>query len=91
MTEAIDAKIKARLGEARRILITGHIRPDGDAVGSMLGLGLALEKAGKHVQMVLPAGLPHVFEHLKGSELVQRGITDFWGTFYQHRSSYNEH
>ncbi len=81
MTEAIDAKIKARLGEARRILITGHIRPDGDAVGSMLGLGLALEKVGKHVQMVLPAGLPHVFEHLKGSELVQREVEGEIDTF----------
>ncbi len=81
MTEAIDTEIKARLGEARRILITGHIRPDGDAVGSMLGLGLALEKAGKHVQMVLPAGLPHVFEHLKGSDLIQKEVEGEIDTF----------
>ncbi|MBT3321610.1 MAG: hypothetical protein HN392_04920 [Anaerolineae bacterium] len=81
MTEAIDVKIKERLGKARRILITGHIRPDGDAVGSMLGLGLALENIGKHVQMVLPLGLPHVFEHLEGSELIQREVEGEIDTF----------
>ena len=72
MIERIDASIKRRLGDAKKILITGHIRPDGDAIGSMLGLGLALLKAGKDVQMILPAGLPHVFAHLEGSELVEK-------------------
>ena len=81
MNEALDASIKRRLGEAERILITGHIRPDGDAIGSMLGLGLALEEAGKHVQMVLPAGLPHVFEHLEGTALVQEEVEGDIDTF----------
>ena len=74
MSEALDASIQRRLGEAEKILITGHIRPDGDAVGSMLGLGIALLNVGKDVQMILPAGLPHAFSHLKGSELVQREV-----------------
>ncbi len=81
MSETLDASIKRRLGEAERILITGHIRPDGDAIGSMLGLGLALEEAGKHVQMVLPAGLPHVFEHLEGTALVQEEVEGDIDTF----------
>ena len=72
MIEAIDASIKERLGNAEKILITGHIRPDGDAIGSMLALGLSLLNAGKDVQMVLPAGLPTAFSHLEGSELVQK-------------------
>ncbi len=81
MNEALDASIKRRLGEAERILITGHIRPDGDAIGSMLGLGLALEEAGKNVQMVLPAGLPHVFEHLEGTALIQEEVEGDIDTF----------
>ena len=72
MIKALDASIKLRLGEAERILISGHIRPDGDSIGSMLGLGLSLMNAGKDVQMVLPGGLPHAFAHLEGSELVQK-------------------
>ncbi|OQX65546.1 MAG: hypothetical protein B5M51_00460 [Anaerolinea sp. 4484_236] len=70
MTEELETSIKQRLGEAENILITAHIRPDGDAVGSLLGLGLALKDAGKNVQMALVDGLPSVFRHLEGSELV---------------------
>ena len=34
---------------SRDICIVGHIRPDGDCVGSQLGLALALKAAGKRV------------------------------------------
>lgn len=68
----IHAKIKVQLQQAEKILIVTHIRPDGDAVGSMLALGLALQAAGKQVKMVLPDGLPDSFRHLPGSE----GIRD---------------
>ena len=53
-------------------LVISHIRPDGDAVGSLLGLGLALQQAGKDVQMVLSDGLSHSFHHLPGSDLIMR-------------------
>ena len=48
-------------------MITTHLRPDGDAVGSLLGLGLALEGAGKTVRMVSLDGIPSTFRHLPGS------------------------
>ncbi len=60
---------------AQRILIVSHVRPDGDAVGSMLGLGLALQAAGKEVQMVLVDGVPSSFRHLSGSEQISRKKT----------------
>lgn len=81
MTETNDASIKRRLGEARSILITGHIRPDGDAVGSILGLGLTLLDAGKNVQMVLPDGLPTAFRHLEGSNLIKTVLEGEVDTF----------
>jgi len=80
MTE-IDTSIKRRLGKAKKILITGHIRPDGDAIGSMLGLGLALIHAGKDVQMVLPDGLPKVFRHLEESAAVTKEVEGQIDTF----------
>jgi phosphoesterase RecJ-like protein len=52
-------------------LISSHIRPDGDAVGSLIGLGLSLQELGKDVQMVLSDGLPKIFRHLYGSEQVK--------------------
>ena len=66
----VHAKIRSLFQSAGRILITSHVRPDGDAVGSTLALGLALMDSGKHVQMVLPEGLPDSFQHLPGSDLV---------------------
>lgn len=67
----IDLQIKARLDAATNILIVSHVRPDGDAVGSLLGLGLALQASGKQVQMVLNDGVPAAFMHLPGSEQVK--------------------
>lgn len=34
---------------AKTVCVVGHVRPDGDCVGSQLGLALALESAGKEV------------------------------------------
>jgi phosphoesterase RecJ-like protein len=53
-------------------LVVCHIRPDGDAIGSLLGLGLALEEAGKQVEMVSPDGVPLTYQHLAGSEKIVR-------------------
>jgi len=60
------------VSRADRILIISHIRPDGDAVGSLIGLGLILEEMGKEVNFVLEDGVPKVFHHLTGSERVIR-------------------
>lgn len=67
----LHEEIKSRLHAAGRILIVSHIRPDGDAIGSMLALGLALQDTGKQVQMVLQDGVPAGFKHLPGSDQVQ--------------------
>ncbi len=42
----------ALIGRSRRVLLCTHKKPDGDAIGSVLGLGLALERAGKEVTLV---------------------------------------
>lgn len=64
---------------AERILVISHTRPDGDAVGSLIGLGLILEELGKEVNLVLEDGVPKVFHHLPASDRVFReaaGIYD---------------
>lgn len=53
-------------------MIASHIRPDGDAIGSLLGLGMALQDAGKTVEMVLADGVPSSFKFLEGSHLVKK-------------------
>lgn len=46
------AEIAGHLKRAHNIAIACHVRPDGDALGSGLALCLALENAGKNVNMV---------------------------------------
>ena len=70
MNEEISGAIKARLETSKNIIIASHVRPDGDAIGSLLGLGLALQNASKTVQMVLVDGVPASFKHLQGSDLI---------------------
>ncbi len=81
MTEAISEVIKQRLDTAHHLLIASHVRPDGDAIGSLLGLGLAMKDAGKSVQMVLVDGVTSSFRFLEGSELVRREPKDGFDTF----------
>ena len=67
----LQKKIKSRIQAAHRVLVTSHVRPDGDAIGSSLALSLALIDAGKQVQVVLADGLPDGFKYLPGAELVR--------------------
>ena len=72
MDHQLTGEIKARLASANKIVIASHVRPDGDAIGSLLGLGLALRDAGKSVEMILVDGAPFSFRYLEGSELIKK-------------------
>ena len=52
--------------------LMSHIRPDGDAIGSQLGLGLALEAMGKTVYYWNEDGLPENLEFLPHSKKISR-------------------
>jgi len=66
--------VVAALRENDRFVVTSHEAPDGDALGSLLAMGLALEQLGKDVVMFLggEAPLPGEYRFL---ELEQRGLT----------------
>lgn len=81
MDEAAQAAIGERLVSAKNVLIVAHVRPDGDAVGSLLGLGLSLQNAGRDVQMVLRDGVPDNLMHLPGSQQITTQITRPFDTF----------
>jgi len=74
-SKTLISQIRKALESAHSIGITAHVRPDGDAVGAVLGLGLALSAQGKSVQMVLPSGVSHTFRHLAGSDQVLKAFT----------------
>jgi phosphoesterase RecJ-like protein len=67
----LQSAVRKSIRRAGRVLVVSHLRPDGDAVGSVLGLGLGLMDAGKQVQMVLADGLPDAHRHLPGSDRIR--------------------
>lgn len=81
MTNETSGAIRQRLAEANHVLIAAHVRPDGDAVGSVLGLGIALQNAGKRIQMTLSDGVPSAFRHLPGADQIRTGFEPGFDTF----------
>lgn len=70
---AVDAAyrdVAALLASGRRFLITGHRNPDGDTLGSALGLALALEAAGKEARVVVRDTWGHPYAAMPGIERV---------------------
>lgn len=55
---------RALVERANRALIITHVNPDGDAIGSLLGLGLALRRAGKDVVVACADPVPEMFRFL---------------------------
>ncbi|CAN5646225.1 bifunctional oligoribonuclease/PAP phosphatase NrnA [soil metagenome] len=54
----------------KKIVITTHYKPDGDALGSSLGFKLVLESLGHQVKVVSPSEFPSFLSWMKGSKEV---------------------
>ncbi len=67
---ATFSEIGAAIRERQRFVIVSHLRPDGDALGSQLALGLSLRAAGKDVTLWNEDGMLDKLRFLPGSELV---------------------
>ncbi|MBA3242070.1 MAG: bifunctional oligoribonuclease/PAP phosphatase NrnA [Acidobacteria bacterium] len=55
----------------RRFAITSHIRPDGDSLGSSLGLYWLLRALDKEVEVIMRDAVPHAYLKLPGAEFVR--------------------
>jgi phosphoesterase RecJ-like protein len=71
MTEPALEPVLDVIEKGRRFLLVSHLRPDGDSIGSLLGLGLSLEAAGKEVCMVSEDGVPSNFRGLSGADRIE--------------------
>jgi bifunctional oligoribonuclease and PAP phosphatase NrnA len=59
--------LKQLLQAPRRIVVTNHVNPDGDAMGSALGLSIALQKLGHTVRVIVPNAYPTFLHWLPGN------------------------
>jgi phosphoesterase RecJ-like protein len=57
----IYQQILQTLSRCKRILVTTHVRPDGDALGSAAALVLALRQLGIHAEVLLLSHLPRKY------------------------------
>ena len=58
--------LKIFLEQKRSVFITTHIRPDGDAIGSILALTQFLKATGHDVTTVIPSEYPYYFNWFPG-------------------------
>ena len=65
--KAIEAILDV-LRRGEKFLVCSHSRPDGDAVGSMLAMGMLLEQMGKRADLVTADRIPNVYRQLPGAE-----------------------
>ena len=63
MREAVEA-----IKRAGSIVITAHIRPDGDAVGSTLAILRGLTAIGKECRAISPSHIPYGFTFMLEDE-----------------------
>jgi bifunctional oligoribonuclease and PAP phosphatase NrnA len=63
VVELIEAK--------RKFAITSHVRPDGDSLGSSLGLYWLLRALDKDVEVIMRDPVPHAYQKLPGAREVR--------------------
>ena len=55
----------------KRFLISSHVNPEGDSLGSALALGGLLKKLGKRIQLVWDGPVPMTYRFLPGAKTVR--------------------
>lgn len=68
--EGMDDAVQV-IWAATEIVLACHINPDGDALGSLIGLGVGLEALGKKVTFLSADGVPETLAFLPGADRVQ--------------------
>lgn len=65
-----------RIRKANSLLLVCHVRPDADALGSLLGMALGLEQLGKEVTALSPDGVPPLYRFLPQWERVTHQLPE---------------
>lgn len=74
MDKNIFAKAIETIRKGNKFLVVSHVNPEGDAVGSLLGMALALRAAGKDVTAYLEDQVPTAFRFLPGAGTVVHSL-----------------
>ncbi len=72
-------KAAALIASHSALWLAAHLRPDGDTLGSLLALGLALEKAGKKIAFLCSDPVPENYRFLPGADRISPDLPS-WPT-----------
>ena len=72
MSAAKFEQIGQALREHQKFAVLGHVRPDGDALGSQLALGLSLKQLGKDVHIWNEEGMLKKYSFLPNADLLTK-------------------
>jgi phosphoesterase RecJ-like protein len=70
--EASIAALLEVFHPGKRFIVTSHARPDGDAIGSVLGLAELLDQLGCQVDVVLADPVPFIYRTLPNVDRIQQ-------------------
>jgi phosphoesterase RecJ-like protein len=62
------------LRKGEQFLVCSHSRPDGDAVGSVLAMGMLIEQMGKRVDLVTADRVPTIYRRLPGADFIRHAM-----------------
>ena len=71
---SVFTEIRELLGLAQKVLILTHLSPDGDALGSLTGMGQMVARLGKEVFLAVDHGVFGRFGFLEGTERILERI-----------------
>lgn len=66
-----EEKCWQKIGKADSIIITSHVHPDGDAIGSSLALAKYCVAKNKSVRVIIDDDVPEIFSFLSGIESIE--------------------
>ncbi|MFH1853835.1 MAG: bifunctional oligoribonuclease/PAP phosphatase NrnA [Candidatus Omnitrophota bacterium] len=68
------AAIKTAIKKFNRFLVSAHINPEGDSIGSQVAMASLLKKLGKDVAILNEGPVPHILRFMKGTEGILKEI-----------------
>lgn len=75
ISEIIDSeiveKIISYIDNSKKIVITTHLSPDGDAIGSSLALYHFIKNRGKSVKIIVPNSFPYFLKWMDGAQEIE--------------------
>jgi phosphoesterase RecJ-like protein len=75
--EELFREISGAIGNSKRILLSGHGKPDGDCLGSMLALKILIEKFGKQADVFCSSEIPNFLKFLPQADRVRDRLDSY--------------